>query len=210
MLTAILLGFVLGLRHASDPDHVIAVSTIVARHRRASAVTWIGVAWGVGHSATILAVGSAIVALRLAVPARTALGLELLVGFVLIALGVASPRASGDDLPAHLHEGGHGLRTPILRSACVGLVHGLAGSAGAALLALAAMPTIPAELAYLAVFCLGTIGGMVAISLVLGLPLGFAAQIPGAHRWIVAGSRALSLAFGVWIVYDICFVQGLL
>jgi high-affinity nickel-transport protein len=78
-----------------------------------------------------------------------------------------------------------------------------------ALLALAAMPTVPAALAYLAVFCLGTVGGMVAISLGLGVPLGYASRIPGAHRWIVAGSGALSIAFGVWLVYDIGFVQGL-
>jgi high-affinity nickel-transport protein len=211
MLTAILLGFVLGLRHASDPDHVIAVSTIVAHHRRAASATWIGVAWGIGHSATILAVGSAIVALRIVVPSRTALGLELLVGLVLIALGITNLRGQGSAGPrGHDHAGDPGLRRPLLRSLFVGLVHGLAGSAAVALLAVAAMPTIPAALAYLAVFCVGTIGGMLTISLGLGFPLGFASRIPGAHRWIVAGSGALSIGFGIWLVYDIGFVQGLL
>lgn len=206
MLSAILLGFLLGLRHASDPDHVIAVSTIVARHRRAWTATWIGVAWGIGHSATILAVGSAIVALRLAVPEKTALGLELLVGFVLVGLGIANLRAQ--EPSPHAEPLGHG--APLLRSLGVGLVHGLAGSAGVALLALAAMPTVASALAYLAVFCLGTIGGMVTISLGLGVPLAYAGRIPGAHRWIVTGSGAVSIAFGAWLVYDIGFVQGLL
>jgi hypothetical protein len=108
-----------------------------------------------GHGATILAVGSAIIALRLAVPARTALGLEFLVGLVLIALGILNLRAPGTgDAP---HRESAGLGTPLRRSFCVGLVHGLAGSAAVAL-PLAAMPTIPAALAYLAVFCVGTIG----------------------------------------------------
>jgi high-affinity nickel-transport protein len=208
LLTAILLGFVLGLRHASDPDHVIAVSTILARHRRAAAATWIGVAWGLGHSLTILVVGSAIVALRLAVPPRAALGLELVVGVVLVALGVANllapPPAHG---APHHDERGASLGAPLLRSLGVGLVHGLAGSAGVALLALAAMPTIPSALAYLAVFCIGTVGGMVTISLGLGIPFAFAGRIPGAHRFIVAGSGALSILFGAWLVYDIGFVQ---
>jgi threonine/homoserine/homoserine lactone efflux protein len=208
VLTAILLGFVLGLRHASDPDHVIAVSAIVARHRRASVATWIGVAWGLGHSATILAVGSAIVALRLTVPFRLALGLELVVGVVLILLGLANLRAPAQSAASlHVHGGDTGLGPPLMRSLGVGLVHGLAGSAGVALLALAAMPTVPAALAYLAVFCVGTLAGMVAISLGLGVPLGFASRLPGAHRAIVAGSGVLSIAFGVWLVYDIGFVQ---
>ncbi|CAG1009388.1 hypothetical protein MYXO_03861 [Myxococcaceae bacterium] len=205
MLSAILLGFLLGLRHASDPDHMIAVSTIVARSRKASAATRIGIAWGIGHSTTILAVGSAIIALRLVVPERLALGLELGVGLVLIGLGVANlstPRSVGE-IPAR------DPRAQLVRSLGVGLVHGLAGSAGVALLALAAMPTIAEALVYLAVFCVGTIAGMVTISLGLGLPLAYAGRIPGAHRVLVAGSGAVSIAFGAWLVYDIGFVRGL-
>ena len=206
MLSAVLLGFLLGLRHASDPDHVIAVATLLARDRRPLRAARIGIAWGLGHSATILGVGSAIVALRLAVPERTALGLELLVGFVLVGLGLANlvaPRPDG-------RGGAPSSGAPLRRSAAVGLVHGLAGSAGVALLALSAMPTVATALAYLAVFCLGTLGGMAAISLGIGVPLSHAGAIPGAQRWIVAGSGALSIAFGAFIVYDIGFVQGLL
>ncbi|HKE12315.1 MAG TPA: high-affinity nickel-transport family protein, partial [Myxococcota bacterium] len=90
MLGAAILGFLLGLRHASDPDHVVAISTIVARHRSVWAASRVGVAWGLGHSLTIVAVGGALVALGLALPPRVGLGLELLVGIVLVALGVSN------------------------------------------------------------------------------------------------------------------------
>lgn len=208
-MTAVLLGFLLGLRHASDPDHVIAVSTIVSRHRRPVTAAWIGVAWGIGHGATILAVGSAIVALRLVVPERVALSLELCVGVVLVVLGIANLRGGAHAALPPAPEGPVGLAPPLLRSLAVGLVHGLAGSAGVALLALAAMPTSSEALLYLLVFCVGTILGMAGVSLGIGVPFWFAGRIPGAHRWLVAGSGALSIAFGAWLVYDVGFVQGL-
>jgi high-affinity nickel-transport protein len=85
----------------------------------------------------------------------------------------------------------------------VGLVHGLAGSAAVALLALAAMPTTALAVTYLAVFSLGTIGGMVAISLGIGVPVSLAGGAPHARRWIVAGSGALSVGVGAWMVWGI-------
>ena len=207
MLTAILLGFVLGLRHASDPDHVLAVSALVARHRRPLLASWIGVAWGLGHSLTILAVGALIVALHLSVPARVALGMEGAVGVVLVALGLANLRtaAGPEEHAAHGADAAparEDLRAAVTRAFGVGLVHGLAGSAAVVLLALAAMPSPAAAVAYLAVFGVGTIGGMVAISLGVGAPVAWAGRGPGARRWIVAGSGALSLAFGAWIVWE--------
>lgn len=226
MFAPALLGFVLGLRHASDPDHVVAVSTIVARHRTAWMSAAVGAAWGLGHSVTIVAVGAVIVMLQLAVPERVALALELAVGVMLVALGVRNLRDASEQRAAgrghgHAHRGADGAAgasgrgaprawTGLARSFGVGLVHGLAGSAAIALIALAAMPTPAAAIAYLAVFSLGTVGGMVAISLGLGFPLAFATRRPQLRRWIVAGSGALSLAFGVWLVYEIGFVQGLL
>jgi len=232
MWAAALLGFTLGLRHASDPDHVVAISAILTRHRRAWMAAAVGAVWGLGHSVTIVAVGAAIVLLQLTVPERVALALELGVGVMLVALGVRNLRDTRESRDhGHAHDGpdcaaagraaddgdpGSSLRrgpTPLrglARAFGVGLVHGLAGSAAIALIALAAMPTPMAAIAYLAVFSLGTVGGMLAISLGLGFPLAFAARRPQLRRWIVAGSGALSLAFGVWLVYEIGFVQGLL
>jgi len=87
VVSAVLLGFVLGLQHATDPDHVVAVATIVTRERRFGAGARIGLFWGVGHTLTLVTVGTVVVALNAAVPGRLAAGLELVVAAMLIALG---------------------------------------------------------------------------------------------------------------------------
>src|SRR5271169_2098686 len=88
LLTVIGVGFVLGIRHATDPDHVIAVTTIVSRQRSIRHAGLIGILWGVGHTITILLVGAAIILFNLAIPPRIGLAMELAVGLMLILLGV--------------------------------------------------------------------------------------------------------------------------
>jgi high-affinity nickel-transport protein len=210
VLTAIGLGLLLGLRHAADPDHVIAVSAIVARHRHPRAAAWVGLAWGLGHGATVVLVGGAIVALQLAVPERLALGFEGAVGLVLIALGLSNLRraARADARDTHApHAAATAGRSP-LGSFGVGVVHGLAGTAALALLALAAMPTPAAAIAYLAVFALGTTLGMVAVSLGIGGPLGWAVARPAGRRAVALATGALAVAFGGWLVAAAGHAQG--
>ena len=85
-----LLGLLLGMRHATDPDHVIAVTAILSRERRLGAATRIGVVWGLGHTLTVLAVGAAIIIFKLAVPVRLGLAMEFAVAMVLILLGLGT------------------------------------------------------------------------------------------------------------------------
>jgi hypothetical protein len=88
LLAIVLLGFFLGMRHATDPDHVFAVTTIVSRERTMLHAALIGVLWGLGHTFTILVVGSAIILFKLTIPPRLGLSMEFSVGFMLILLGV--------------------------------------------------------------------------------------------------------------------------
>src|ERR1700694_3394137 len=88
LLAIVLLGFFLGMRHATDPDHVVAVTTIVSRERTMLHAALIGALWGLGHTVTILAVGSAIILFKLTIPPRLGLSMELSVGLMLILLGV--------------------------------------------------------------------------------------------------------------------------
>ena len=207
MLTAILLGFALGIRHATDPDHVAAVAALVARHRRAGLAARIGAAWGVGHSATVLAVGGALVALRIAVEPRWALAAELAVAVILIVLGVANLRALGRPQQAHpgpeaVHA--HGRAAGSSRRAFgIGIAHGLGGSAAVALLALASMPTTASAVVYLAIFGFGTVLGMVALSLLLGFPLIAASRTPALSRWVLGGSGAVSICVGLYVAYSV-------
>jgi high-affinity nickel-transport protein len=120
LLAVVLLGFFLGMRHATDPDHVIAVSTIVARHRQRGGAAMIGALWGVGHTLTILLVGGGIILLGWTIPPRMGLSLELAVGVMLIFLGIRnlsgidaleteSPAPDGHDHSGmHVHAHAHG------------------------------------------------------------------------------------------------------
>lgn len=199
MLTAVLLGFVLGIRHAADPDHVAAVAALVARHRRASVAAWIGAAWGAGHSLTILAIGGVLIALRIAVPESLAIAAELLVAAILVVLGVANLRSLRSGAVHTHHAATHCLGSTAGRAFGIGVAHGLGGTAAVALLALAAMPTPQAAILYLAVFGAGTVGGMVALSFGLGIPLTLASDTPHFSRWVLGGSGALSICAGIYL-----------
>jgi ABC-type nickel/cobalt efflux system permease component RcnA len=117
LLAVLALGFFLGMRHATDPDHVIAVTTIVARHRTARGAALIGAVWGVGHTLTILVVGSGIIVFSWVIPNRLGLSMELAVGVMLIVLGVANlrdmirlfrrPGGPAAATPAHVHSHPH-------------------------------------------------------------------------------------------------------
>ena len=204
MLTAILLGVALGIRHAADPDHVAAIAALVARHRRVGVAAGIGAAWGLGHSLTILLVGGALVALRIAVEPRWTFAAEALVAGILVALGVANLRSSARAHAAVARDAHHpSLGSSALRGFAIGLAHGLGGSAAVALLALAAMPTTAAGIVYLAVFGLGTVGGMVGLSLGLGFPLVRASRTPSLSRWVLGGSGAVSVGVGLYLAYNV-------
>jgi high-affinity nickel-transport protein len=197
MLTAAALGFALGLRHAADPDHVAAIAALVARQPRPRAAVRLGAIWGLGHSLAIVAAGGALVALRIERAPAWTIAAEAAVAVILVALGVANLRgrpAARVRARAARHESAS---IPALRSLGIGVAHGLAGSAAVALLALAAMPGPREALAYLAVFSLGTIGGMTALSLGLGLPASLAGGRPRWPRRVEAASGAVSVAVGL-------------
>ena len=248
-------GFFLGMRHATDPDHVIAVSTIVSRQPKLARAALIGAFWGLGHTVTIFVVGTAIILFNLTIPARVGLSMELSVGIMLIVLGVVNVVSFFRSLPSapvyehtekvvHSHHHSHGDyihshrhthepeihphaadKTPValldrvlgssgwyqhIRPLAVGIVHGLAGSAAVALLVLATIRNPQWAIAYLLVFGVGTIAGMMIIT----MSLASAIKVVGARsqsisRRLAMASGVLSLAFGCLVVYQIGFVNGL-
>lgn len=247
------IGFFLGMRHATDPDHVIAVTTIVTNHRSSARAALIGAFWGLGHTATILVVGAGIILFNLVIPVRVGLSMELSVAVMLIVLGMinissflrAMPGSaeinSSEIVYSHAHSHGGVVHThphthshshsddaaqmPVawmdrllgtsslyryVRPFIVGLVHGLAGSAAVALLVLTTIRNAHWAVAYLLVFGVGTIAGMMLIT----MSIASAFHMVGRGR--VKISRRLSLAsgllsvgFGLFVAYEICFVNGL-
>lgn len=214
------LGFVLGLRHALDVDHLAAVSTLVSERRNVLASSLIGALWGLGHTAALLGAAVAMIALQREIPPGLARALELGVAAMLVCLGTSLLRRlwRGGTFHGHAHaHGGRRHRHPHLHAAAeveatgahhgwpggrrpflVGLVHGLAGSAGLMLTVLAAIPSAPLALVYVAVFGCGSIGGMVAMSALLGLPLALAAErFAHAERAVAGVAAVASVAVGL-------------
>jgi high-affinity nickel-transport protein len=231
--TVILLGLFLGMRHSTDPDHVVAVSTIVSRQGSIKSSAMIGLLWGLGHTLTIFLVGSAIIVFGVVIPPRLGLSMEFCVAFMLILLGVLNltgvlgwitkrtapvPAVSAYpnqrvsrriDLLCNETFGKLGLYQT-LRPLVVGLVHGLAGSAAVALLVLSTIKSPLWSTAYLLVFGFGTMAGMMLMTTAISMPLVYTGKkFLRANRYLIAVSGFASMAFGVFLVYRIGFVDGL-
>ncbi len=198
----LLLGFALGLRHALDADHLAAMGTIVARERSVRRAAILGAVWGVGHSTSLFLASLLVIVWRIPFPPALAHGLELGVAAMLIVLGVQSLVTFTRGAPARAGAAagplpglaGSTRRRPFL----VGLVHGLAGSGGLALLVLPSLPDSGSALAYVALFGLGSVGGMALWSAVLSFPIGRVARSSGSMaRWVPVLSGIVSVGCGV-------------
>src|SRR5581483_1977485 len=206
-------GSLLGMRHALEPDHLAAVSTLVSRERSSASAALLGACWGLGHTCTLLVAGAALVLLRAEMPAHLADAFELVVALMLVALGVRAmylAARQGPAGPPHVHRHGrvvhHHAGTPAhvhvghwtlaRRPLLVGAVHGLAGSGALTALVLAELPSNTARLAYMALFGLGSTVGMAALSGLLGWPVGRLARRRGVARATALAVGCLSLLLG--------------
>lgn len=200
-LSLALLGFLLGVRHAVDPDHVVAIGTIATRTPTIRRAAGVGALWGVGHTITILVVGGAIVLLRVAISPRVGLAMEFAVALMLILLGILnllSARRAEAPAPSAAR--------PLL----VGMVHGLAGSAAVVLLVLAVVPSPLWALGYLSLFGVGTILGMALVTVLIAFPASLAiTRMTTARRWLTAASGVVSVVFGIFLAYSIGGPDGL-
>jgi high-affinity nickel-transport protein len=206
LMTSSGLGSLLGMRHALEPDHLAAVTTLVTQERSSYKAALLGACWGLGHTCALVVVGAVLVVLRAEMPARVADLFEFLVALMLIVLGVRAilqAMRQGAIGPVHTHRHGgrvhaHGASAPHVhigtwtlarRPLIVGAVHGLAGSGALTALVLATLPTTAAQLTYVGLFGLGSTLGMAILSGLLGWPL---ARVGANHRV----ARGVSLAVG--------------
>jgi ABC-type nickel/cobalt efflux system permease component RcnA len=225
LLTTAGLGFVLGLRHALDPDHLVAVSTLVSERGGGRRTSLIGGFWGLGHAVTLLAGSAAVLALKLSVSDAVAGGLETIVAVMLVALGVRSLRAAlrdtrvhahrhahdgYDHVHLHAHAAGHPHAEAVhdhrhlfeggLRPFAVGLMHGLAGSAAVALMAVGAARTVGEGLLYAGMLGLGALVAMLALTVLFSLPLDrVRKRFDTFQRAVQLAAGLASAGLGLWM-----------
>ena len=197
VISGLLLGVLLGMRHALEPDHLAAVSLLVARRRSPAAGLVVGALWGVGHTLALFAVGCVLALIGRHLPARTAAGFELLVAAMLVALGTralagaARPKSAPvvSDAPPAID------RAP-WQPLLVGVIHGLAGSGALTALVVARLPSALARLLYILLFGAGAALGMACLTGLAGWPLARMQSSPRLLRSVSAAAGLISLALG--------------
>lgn len=214
-LIAAMLGMLLGVRHALEPDHLAAVSTLAAEQRSMKGGLFIGALWGVGHSVSLLLVGGSLAIVETQMPPRLADGFELGVGLMIIVLGLraivnAVREGRTGEVAAHRHDDVlhthpapqahvHVSRwTLATRPLLVGLVHGLAGSGALTALVLAELPSVGARLGYIAFFGAGSVAGMAMLTALFGMPLAQLRKAPRLMALCLLVVGVLSVGAGAW------------
>ena len=226
MLSTLLLGFVLGMEHALEPDHMVAVSTIVSRERKPWRAALAGTFWGLGHTTTLLVVGILVLVFKVTIPIRAALSLEFLVGALLVAFGAQilweywrkryhahSHRPGRTHMHLHAHKRVHDHHggTHHRKSLLTGMVHGLAGGGALVILVLGTIDSLLGGVVYILIFGVGSILGMMIISSVLGLPFALTANRLGdinVHMRLLSGT--VSIVLGAVVMVQIGLLSGLL
>lgn len=226
MFSILTLGFLIGLQHAMEADHVAAVASLVTRDRGYGETARQGLVWGIGHALTLLIFAGLVLLLDAVMPVRLAHLLEMIVGVMLILLGLDVLRrlvidrihfhyhTHGDvqHLHAHSHRGGgvhsldphqhrHVERFP-MRALFVGMMHGMAGSAALILLTLETVASPVQGILYILLFGLGSIVGMALLAVVIAIPLRFSANaMTWAHNGLKGLVGLVTLGLGLAVVY---------
>lgn len=226
-ITLLTFGFLLGLQHAFDADHIAAISTMVAKHLSIKKSSLIALFWGMGHTTALLLAGIIILALKWTIPQKISLSLEFIVGLMLIFLGIRlllQIRKEKIHLHQHEHDGTshihlhshaeaeshqHAHRS-MTQSLLIGLVHGLASSGALALLVLTNISSVTVGIGYILIFGIGSVAGMMLISTIISVPFAFASEyLKKAQKGLKIAAGIMSITIGLSIVYQIRFIQHL-
>jgi ABC-type nickel/cobalt efflux system permease component RcnA len=231
LLVVLGIGFLLGIRHAFDADHIVAVSTIASRTGNLFKAAMSGLYWGIGHTLTLFVIGMVFISLKIAIPEKVALSMEMLVGIMLVVLGWttfttfmkkkvhAHVHQHEGEKEEHIHFHSHAVNeehqhehvsNPERKSFFVGMVHGLAGSGALILLLMASMQSVAEAAIYITFFGAGTILGMILFAIVIGLPFVILAKhTVHLEKRLGMVTGVLSVLFGLFFIYEIAFLEGL-
>lgn len=213
-LSILALGFVLGIKHAIEPDHVIAVSTIASQSKKLFRSSLAGVFWGIGHTATLFIIGIILILMKGEIPEKWAMSLEFLVGIMLVYLGVSTVLLFKNiHVHQHEHDGEkhvhHHKNVSYMKSLMIGLVHGLAGSGAMVLLTMNTVKSVWESVIYILIFGVGTITGMLFFTTIIGIPFVFSAKKLSLNKTLTQITGAISVAFGIFYMYNLGVTEGL-
>ena len=214
-LNLLFLALMLGLVHAFEADHIAAVTTIASRSKSIRQSSLAGMFWGMGHTASLFAVGTVLLALKLTIPGSFSVSLEYLVGIMLIVLGLDTIRRVRKH-KLHIHTHAHGEHEHIHvhahaespshahahTSFLVGIFHGLAGSGALVLLAISSSGTFFAGASFIVFFGIGSIFGMALLGAGVGLMIRYARKFERVHTLMQVGTGLLSIVIGALLVYE--------
>ena len=230
------IGLLFGLKHATEVDHVVAISTIVSQHKNVFRSAIVGALWGAGHTVSLLVVGVIVLSLRVGIPERVSGWLELAVAFMIIALGISALwRAARHNSKVHVHQHSHdGLshthihfhenetqHAPVSsakhshavsrlgwKPVLIGMMHGLAGSGALTLLILTQIGSFWIGFLYVVIFGIGSTVGMLLMSGLIGLPFALTSnRLTHLHQGLQTVAAVLSIAFGIWYAYEVSFAR---
>lgn len=192
-------GLLLGLKHAFDADHIVAVNTLLAKSKNVYSSILLGTFWGIGHTITLLLSGTVILGIGVVIPQKIALFLEFLVGLMLIILGIGTIHNKLEHFLKKINS--------VKKSVGIGMIHGLAGSAALMLLLLPKINNGFEGILYIMIFGLGSILGMIIVSILLQVSFSYLNLIKSKSLPKIAG--IMSIFLGILIIYEIGFVEGL-
>src|SRR3954452_6229403 len=216
LFSVLAIGFLLGIKHAIEPDHVIAVSTIASKSRKLWDASLAGVFWGIGHTATLFTIGIILILMKDDISHKWSMSLEFLVGIMLVYLGITSFLSSRKNKQhAHLQEE-HSENDQLnkrelsyFKSLFIGFVHGLAGSAAMVLLTMSAVDSLWQGSLYILIFGVGTTIGMLVFTTILGIPFVLSKKRFTLSRSLIMVTATISVLFGIYYMYNLGFTEGL-
>jgi ABC-type nickel/cobalt efflux system permease component RcnA len=221
------LGLLFGLKHATEADHIVAVSTIVSQHRDVLRSALVGVLWGLGHTAALLVMGAIVLTLRIAIPETVSGWLEFAVALMIVSLGLSAlwralRGGSTIHIHQHTHDGvshahihfherqashhaphSHAVTKIGIKPLIIGTIHGLAGSGALTLLILTQIQSTWTGMLYIVVFGVGSIAGMLVMSGLIGVPFALTSKnLTVANHRLQGAAAIFSICFGVWYAYQ--------
>lgn len=213
LISILTFGFILGIKHALEPDHIIGVSTIAGQSKNLWKSAMAGVFWGIGHTSTLFIIGMILISLKVTIPDKWAMSLEFLVGVMLVYFGLSAiyskKRATHSELDHGEQKNKVQGQLAYRKSLLMGVIHGLAGSAAMILLTISTVNNAWEGALYIFIFGAGTVISMLLFSTIIGIPFVMSKRKMQLNNRLLQFTGVISTVFGIYYMYNLGVTEGL-